>query len=354
MLLPYRDQGTCGSCYALCAASMLSDRLSILTNGEKKIYLSHQDIINCGQKLTQQLNKNETNKEYIANLVNNGSLENSTNFVLLGCSGGLLVSVCNYLVIAGLPSEKNVPYLHSTSPEFGNEHVSKDYNYCDEKRIGLDKYFAKSVFQLTFYEERGFPNKPISLSNDVLFFNNRNMKTSIFLNGTIISGMNIYTDFLYYPNIEKIYRKKDYFTANGKLIQNKYQGSHCISLIGYGTTLDENNTKIDYWIGRNTWKNWGLDKQGYFLIERGTNMVNIEYDSVALLPDLSKSPSNDDTFTFFASANQDNLLLIILIVVIVLIAIVFISLAIYFIVKTINSKKLKNNNNYLNTPIHQW
>jgi len=46
--------------------------------------------------------------------------------------------------------------------------------------------------------------------------------------------------------------------------------NHAVLVVGYNTTEDGK----DYWIVKNSWgKNWGID--GYFWIERGTNMCGL-------------------------------------------------------------------------------
>lgn len=66
--------------------------------------MSHQDIINCGEKFVNQISNNPN--DHVKTLISNGSVEDAQNLILSGCYGGLLVSVCNYLVVAGLPSEE--------------------------------------------------------------------------------------------------------------------------------------------------------------------------------------------------------------------------------------------------------
>lgn len=53
---------------------------------------------------------------------------------------------------------------------------------------------------------------------------------------------------------------------------NTYSGiTHDIVLVGWG----KSDTGIPYWIGKNSFgTQWGLS--GFFLIERGTNTLNIE------------------------------------------------------------------------------
>ncbi|CAG9786125.1 unnamed protein product [Diatraea saccharalis] len=42
-----RDQGSCGSCWAVAAASAMTDRGCIHSNGKKNFYFSSQDVLSC-------------------------------------------------------------------------------------------------------------------------------------------------------------------------------------------------------------------------------------------------------------------------------------------------------------------
>lgn len=285
-----RNQGNCGSCYAFASTSALADRLSIATDGVKKLLLSPQDIINCGEIVIKNCFDNSSNRDAINQLIEDGIIEDADWYILDGCGGGLLNSVNNYLVLAGVTSEKDVPYLHGSSEESGNESISNASNYCTELRTNLEKYYAKFSRQLTWHEENGFPAETVQLDPEILEFNVRNMELSIVNFGPIISGFSVWTDFFYYPRIELIYRRKSTFVVNGQTIVNRYEGAHAISIVGFGETIDSEGELVKYWICRNSWStDFGIN--GYFYIEKGVNMVNIEFDAASNQPDLSKCPT---------------------------------------------------------------
>jgi C1A family cysteine protease len=60
LILPTRDQLTCGSCYAFCATQVLSERLSIASNGENRVILSTQDMISSGPQFTSEVLNNQS------------------------------------------------------------------------------------------------------------------------------------------------------------------------------------------------------------------------------------------------------------------------------------------------------
>ena len=67
--------------------------------------------------------------------------------------------------------------------------------------------------------------------------------------------------------------KSGVFTTQSKA----YIGMHAVKITGWGI---DNATKMDYWLVQNSWNSeWG--EEGYFRIERGTNMLSIESGVVA-------------------------------------------------------------------------
>jgi len=47
--LCYRNQGSCGSCYAFSSMGMLESRLRVQTNNTLQVQLSPQDVVSCSQ-----------------------------------------------------------------------------------------------------------------------------------------------------------------------------------------------------------------------------------------------------------------------------------------------------------------
>lgn len=72
------------------------------------------------------------------------------------------------------------------------------------------------------------------------------------------------------------------FTGIYQHISGKPLGGHNVRLIGYGS-----EDGIDYWIGVNSWPQWG--EHGSFRMLRGANEVDIEKLATAGLPIVSNS-----------------------------------------------------------------
>lgn len=159
--------------------------------------------------------------------------------------------------------------------------------YCDS-RTRYDLYYGKKTHQLTEGIESGIPSTDVHLSQEVIDANIENMQLAIMTDGPIVTGMNVYTDFFYYPHLGEVYRKRNSILVNGSYTKNEYQGGHAVVIVGWGQRTDEDGSTIKYWIAQNSWgSNWGLG--GYFLIERGKNMVNFEYDAAAVMVNLHAS-----------------------------------------------------------------
>ncbi len=318
------DQGDCGSCYAVCGTNMLDDRISIATKGKIRVVTSIQDMINCGKDFVKEILRNGNFTPEIKRLFTEKIVEDADVYALEGCNGGLLISTCAYMVIAGLPLQKDVPYLYNPNdPNPPNKANSKASSYCTF-RDKFPKYFAARSGQLTHAEESGFPPYTVVYPPDILEFNNKNMMASLVNFGPFITGINIYTDFLYYPYLDDsspkvnptkpyIYRKRNSnFVVNNKSIKNVYEGAHAVLVVGYGETVDQTGNLIKYWIAKNSWgTNWGYG--GYLFIERGTNQANFEFDAAHVFPDLNKLGVMSTLFTSSTGNPTTDTLLIVFI-----------------------------------------
>lgn len=296
LLLESRHQGTCGSCYSYAAAMMLAHRISIKTNGKIRQYFSPQDVINCGNMFVENFLNDYKDAVQVRELINQNIIVEANWYVMQGCSGGLLASVCNYLVLWGLPTEEQVPYLHYDLDKYPqNLKTSKRADYCTYRQNNLPKYFAEKARSLVVGLEGSFPSERVIMHPDVLKFNNDNIMKAIYQHGPVIAGINIYSDFYYYPQLGDVYQRKKTIVVDDQEKIVKFEGAHAILIVGWGEKYDTEGNLLRYWICQNTWGiNWGLKDKfgngGYFLIERGINMCNIEYDVMSVLPNLEQSP----------------------------------------------------------------
>ena len=341
ILKPVRDQSTCGSCYAFCAATMLQARLNIATQGNVNVSLSPQDLVNCGNGFIKEVMENPSQKEFVSNLQKKGVLAEAEWYALEGCYGGLLASSVDYLVVHGLPTEEEVPY----------KNMKMKCNGWDGKR-----YRAKSAHDLTYGNENGFPMEPRSLPSNILQQNIQNMQLAIMNDGPIIGGMNIYSDLYYYPNMGKVYQKKDYIPLKTGPAPVVIEGSHAITIIGWGESKDPQGNILPYWICQNSWgTKWGLD--GYFYVERGVNMINIEIEAMAVLVDpleYNAFPLHPEIQTITNNINKNNISnssdiewwgWLLIAIAIALVLIMIITLSVYYSKKNAIKQLEKEENN---------
>lgn len=276
LLQPIRDQGECGACYAFGAVGMYGNRLAMATNGRIRVVMSPQDMVFNGNRFVRDTFENPENNMTIQNMIMQGYIVEASWYALFGCDGGLLASSVDYIVLKGTVAENDTPYVSGNNPFVGSP--SNYYNDASIKR-----YYGKMPHGLTKGGSGGIPTEDIRFEEETQRYNVENMQLAIMTDGPILGAMNIYTDFYYYPQIEEIYSRKEYITIDRQLVPVEYQGGHAFQILGWG---EKDGTK--YWICENTWgPAFGYD--GFFLVERGVNMCNIELDAVSVFPDLAKS-----------------------------------------------------------------
>ncbi|CAJ0608163.1 unnamed protein product [Cylicocyclus nassatus] len=225
-----RDQANCGSCWAVSAASAMSDRLCVQSHGKKKAIISDSDILAC-----------------------------CGDFCGHGCNGGKLIRAWEYVINEGSCSggpynTRNCckPYpFHPCGKHKGQPYYGECYgvqqvtpNCVDKcqgsyyKRYIVDKMYALSAYNVNATEEA--------------------IQKEIMVNGPVQTGMRVYSDFYYY--------KSGVYVNKGK----SFCGAHAVKIVGWGV---ENGVK--YWIVSNSWNyDWG--ENGFFKILRGANECNIE------------------------------------------------------------------------------
>ena len=189
-----------------------------------------------------------------------------------------MASACDYTVLRGLPSSTDVPYVAAPNASQGS---------CQADGGGFQRYFGASVHGLAVDEEDGFPSDDASVPPDTLAQYVANMQMAIMTDGPIVAGFNVYTDFYYYPSLQQVYTRLDSFTVGGQTQTNSYEGGHAIVIVGWG--LSEDTPAIPYWICQNSWST-GFGYAGFFYIQRGINLCNIELDPIGVIPDLTGSP----------------------------------------------------------------
>ena len=210
---PIRNQGQCGSCWAFAASESLSDRFAIASNGSVDVVLSPQDLVNC----------------------DDGAM---------GCHGGMISQVWQYMAETGILSDKCDPYTSGQTQDAGTCLAST--NQCVKPSDKFQHYKAKDVHYLSTVED---------------------MQKAIMTEGPIEVGFLVYKSFMSYKS--GVYQREWYDFWDPPM------GGHAVKAVGWGT---EDGT--DYWLIANSWgTSWGED--GFFKIKRGVDECGIEKQAYA-------------------------------------------------------------------------
>ncbi|KAK7071918.1 hypothetical protein SK128_018896 [Halocaridina rubra] len=221
-----RDQGNCGSCWAVAAVSVMSDRACIHSQGQENFRYSDENLLAC------------------------------CNTCGLGCNGGLLSPAFNYWVNHGIVSggtygsnegcqSYSIPpsgyYKYTPTPDCQLQcHPDHGVNYEDDLRFGLTAY-------------RLYPNVT-------------EIQYEVMINGPVEVSFHVFEDFYSYTS--GVYQH----------VEGSFTGEHAVRLIGWG---EEAGTP--YWLIANSWNaTWG--DNGYFKILRGVNECLIEINPHGGIP----------------------------------------------------------------------
>ena len=221
------DQGECGSCWAVAATEVMSDRICIHSNGTKQVNISAQHLTSCCTTCD-------------------------------GCDGGDTISAWKYYKTDGIVSGGHYnshqgcqPYLfpecsHSgtvngTRPPCGNAKLTPP---CSNK--------CETGYNVSFYDDKHYASHIYSIENNVTLLQYEIMK-----NGPVEAELTVYSDFFHYKS--GVYQN----------LTNDLKGYHAVKILGWGV---ENGTP--YWLCANSWNDeWG--DHGYFKIRRDTNECDI-------------------------------------------------------------------------------
>jgi len=208
-----RDQGQCGSCWAVAAAEVFTDRLCISTKGKDQMPRSSWDVATCS-----------------------GGAPSGR-----GCQGGYPNEAWDWLVSTGVVTGGPVTNCTGCKPyptSFSNEQCQKTCQAGYSTPYEQDKLKASTSFML-----------PQDVSQ---------IQTAIMTDGPVEAAFDVYADFFNYQS--GVYQHR-----TGGL-----EGGHAVRVIGWGT---ENGTP--YWLVANSWgTDWGMS--GYFKILRGSDECGFE------------------------------------------------------------------------------
>lgn len=224
-----RDQGACGSCWAVAAVSTMTDRLCIQTKGRKKVHFSELDLMSCCMFCGNPCNGGALEKAWkygrLKGIVSGGeynSHEGCKPYTIPPCEHG------NKTHFNGMPpcghTIPNTVCKHECEPSY-----KKKYN-ADRRKL------------YTYYTN----TKIMEIMSDIQ------------KNGPVSTAFLLHEDFLNY-------KSGIYSYVSGAAI-----GWHSVKLLGWG---EESGVK--YWLAANSWNSdWG--DRGFFKIIRGNNHLGIE------------------------------------------------------------------------------
>jgi len=229
-----RDQGACGSCWAVGAASAMTDRVCIASKGANAPHLSSEDLVSC--------------------------CGFSCGF---GCQGGFPIMAWNYFQGTGLVSggpwnSKQGCYPYQI--ESCDHHVNGTRKPCGSV-VPTPACSQKCQNEAVWEQDKHKGVKAYGVPADVA-----KIQAEIMQNGPVEAAFSVYADFV-------SYRSGVYKHVTGQML-----GGHAVKMIGWGV-----ESGSPYWLISNSWnEDWG-DK-GLFKIARGNNECGIESGIVAGLP----------------------------------------------------------------------
>jgi len=227
-----RDQANCGSCWAVSAAEVITDRTCIHGNGATDIEMSAEQIMSCCDQCGQ------------------------------GCGGGYPISAMQYwqqtgVVTGGDYGTKQgcLPYelvpcgaAGCSGPEDPTPQCVEKCESGYNKQFSADKHYASSHYYVTASDGMDVAT---AIQNEV------------YTNGPVEAAFNVYADFMNYKSGVYTHTTGDYL------------GGHAVKILGWGT-----QDNIPYWLVANSWNTtWGMN--GFFLIKRGVDECGFEDGVVA-------------------------------------------------------------------------
>jgi cathepsin B len=235
-ILNVPDQSYCGSCWAVAAATVMTDRLCIATNATDRRIVSYQDLLeccpNCGFK----------------------------------CNGGSTVFAYNYWINTGISTGGAFNTTGNCKPYIFPPCNDPNFRFTTGCLVRNTTVTCQNTCQPSYLNPT-YTNDRIRGRTAYRVLGGENViMPEILNNGPVTAAFMVYQDFMTYRSGVYQYRT------------GAYLGGHAIKIIGWGVEAG-----VKYWLCVNSWGlRWG-DK-GFFKILRGVNHLQIETYVVAGLP----------------------------------------------------------------------
>jgi C1A family cysteine protease len=257
-----RDQGSCGSCWAMATTSMIADRVSIKTNGKVRCSISPQQLMECAS--------------YI-----DGSSP-------IGCEGNdpfTALSTIKERPIY-LMAEKAYPRIYSAEPSDSSSCMLNidptTYSVTATEAFMITEDIPKL---LTPEDKQRIVNKNVE-----------NMKQAIYNEGPIVVVFCVPDDFSNYDGVS-VYEPPEGFDPDTST------SWHAVEMVGWGV---DKKSGVPFWICKNSWGDlWPHNHvtgsgMGFFYISMYKNTCCIEQYAAAITPKIyNKSKANkteDDVY----------------------------------------------------------
>jgi cathepsin C len=231
-LFPVINQGSCGSCFAVAVADMISTRLAIKSKNAVRRRLSPQDILGCGDRYAQ------------------------------ACDGGFPYLASKFAADYGLASEDCYAY-EGQSSACAAKALSTCYN---QTKVFVSDYWYVGGFY-------GGGNAP-------------DMMREIYKNGPITVGFMADQSVMHYgEGVYNLDAELQVGPASTRPVNKWEPTNHAVLAVGWGHSAAEG----DYWVMKNSWSEaWG--ERGYFRVSRGRDVAAVESMTVAATPIIPTAP----------------------------------------------------------------